>query len=66
VGASFATPRPRPRPLPARARRDAVAAELGVPPSELELSMGMSGDYEAAVGGARGVDGLTGGFDRRV
>lgn len=29
--------------------RDAVAAELGVPPSELELSMGMSGDYEAAI-----------------
>jgi uncharacterized pyridoxal phosphate-containing UPF0001 family protein len=37
-------------------RRDEVAAELGVPPGELELSMGMSGDYEAAVGRPGGGD----------
>ena len=29
--------------------RAAVAAELGVDPATLELSMGMSGDYEAAI-----------------
>jgi hypothetical protein len=29
--------------------RDAVAEALGVPPAELELSMGMSADFEAAV-----------------
>jgi pyridoxal phosphate enzyme (YggS family) len=29
--------------------RDEVAAALGVPPAELELSMGMSADFEAAV-----------------
>lgn len=32
-----------------RACRDAVAAELGLPPAELELSMGMSADFEAAI-----------------
>ena len=31
-----------------RTCRDAVAARLGVPPESLELSMGMSGDFEAA------------------
>lgn len=30
------------------ATRDAVAAALAIPPSTLELSMGMSGDFEAA------------------
>jgi len=29
--------------------RAAVAADLGVPPADLELSMGMSGDFEQAV-----------------
>lgn len=29
--------------------RSAIAAELGVDPATLELSMGMSGDYEAAI-----------------
>ena len=29
--------------------REAVAADLGVPSSSLELSMGMSGDFEAAI-----------------
>lgn len=29
--------------------RGAVAAELGIPASDLELSMGMSGDFEQAV-----------------
>ena len=29
--------------------REAVAADLGVPSSSLELSMGMSADYEAAI-----------------
>jgi hypothetical protein len=29
--------------------REAIAAQVGVPPDTLELSMGMSGDYEAAV-----------------
>jgi hypothetical protein len=36
---TFTHPRPR----------DEVAAELGIPAEELELSMGMSGDFEAAV-----------------
>ena len=31
-----------------RSCRDAVAARLDVPPESLELSMGMSGDFEAA------------------
>ena len=35
-------------PLPST-HRDAVAAELGLDPATLELSMGMSGDFEAAV-----------------
>jgi uncharacterized pyridoxal phosphate-containing UPF0001 family protein len=29
--------------------RDEVAAALGIPADEIELSMGMSGDFEAAV-----------------
>lgn len=32
-----------------RGRREAVAVALGVQPQELELSMGMSGDFEQAV-----------------
>ena len=31
--------------------RDALAARLGVPPSALELSMGMSNDFERAIAG---------------
>jgi uncharacterized pyridoxal phosphate-containing UPF0001 family protein len=34
--------------------RAAVAAALGLPEEQLELSMGMSGDFEQAVGGAGG------------
>ena len=29
--------------------REAVAKDLGVPPEGLELSMGMSGDFEQAI-----------------
>jgi uncharacterized pyridoxal phosphate-containing UPF0001 family protein len=32
--------------------RDRVAAALGLPAEQLELSMGMSGDFEQAVSGA--------------
>jgi hypothetical protein len=34
--------------------RDHVAAALGLPAEQLELSMGMSGDFEQAVSGAGG------------